>query len=87
MAARLVHDNINVTALAPGVFPSKMNYAARLRGDEVAKAIPAGRVGRPEDMAAAAVYLAARSGDYVVGETLIVDGGLVNGQTAPSIDG
>jgi NAD(P)-dependent dehydrogenase (short-subunit alcohol dehydrogenase family) len=86
MAARLVADNINVTSLAPGAFPSQMNRAARDHGDEVARAIPARRIGIPEDMAAAALYLAARSGDYVIGETLTVDGGLVSASCGVSID-
>jgi len=42
----------------------------------VAKRVPAGRVGADDDMAAAAVYLASRAGDYVVGTTLTVDGGI-----------
>lgn len=37
--------------------------------------IPSGRIGTREDMAAAAIYLASRAGDYVVGSTLVVDGG------------
>lgn len=87
MAARLIADNINVTAIAPGAFASSMNRAARDHGDEVAKAIPSRRIGRDEDMACAAVYLAARSGDYVVGETLTVDGGLAHASLGSSIDG
>jgi NAD(P)-dependent dehydrogenase (short-subunit alcohol dehydrogenase family) len=63
-----------------------MNRAARDHADEVAKAIPSGRIGLPEDMAAAAVYLASRAGDYVVGETLTVDGGLVSAKLGASID-
>ncbi|MBB5717885.1 NAD(P)-dependent dehydrogenase (short-subunit alcohol dehydrogenase family) [Stakelama sediminis] len=86
MAARLVSDSIYVTSLAPGAFASQMNRAARDHGDAVAKAIPAGRIGEPEDMAAAAIYLASRAGDYVVGETLTVDGGLVNATIAHNID-
>ncbi|MCW3846147.1 SDR family oxidoreductase [Sphingomonas sp. LB-2] len=86
MAARLIQDQIVVTSLAPGAFPSDMNRAARDHGDGVAKRIPAGRVGYDEDMAAAAIYLASRAGDYVVGETLTVDGGLVNASLAGSID-
>lgn len=78
MSARLVKDNVYVTAIAPGAFPSEMNRAARDHGTAVAKAIPNGRIGREEDMAAAAIYLAARSGDYVIGETIAVDGGVVN---------
>jgi len=86
MAARLIRDNIAVTSLAPGAFPSAMNRAARDHGAEVAKSIPAKRIGRPEDMAAAALYLASRAGDYVVGETLTVDGGLVSAALGASID-
>jgi NAD(P)-dependent dehydrogenase (short-subunit alcohol dehydrogenase family) len=86
MAARLVRDHIYVTAIAPGAFASEMNRAARDHGAEVAKSIPAKRVGRPEDMAAAAIYLASRAGDYVVGETITVDGGLVHAALGTSID-
>ena len=49
---------------------------ARDRADEIAGEIPSGRIGRPEDMAAAAIYLASDAGDYVVGSTLTVDGGV-----------
>lgn len=86
MAARLVKDNIIVTAIAPGAFESEMNRAARDHGDEVAKGIPARRIGTPEDMAAAAIYLCSRAGDYVIGETLTVDGGLVHAAVGTSID-
>ncbi|MCD2324587.1 SDR family oxidoreductase [Sphingomonas sp. IC-56] len=87
MAARLIRDKIVVSSLAPGAFPSDMNKAARDHGDGVAKRIPAGRIGTDEDMAGAAIYLASRAGDYVVGETLTVDGGLVNASLGGSIDG
>jgi NAD(P)-dependent dehydrogenase (short-subunit alcohol dehydrogenase family) len=86
MAARLVEDQIYVTAIAPGAFPSDMNRAARDHGDEVAKRIPNKRVGVPEDMAAAAIYLASNAGNYVIGETVTVDGGVVHAATAGSID-
>lgn len=87
MAARLIGDGIVVTSLAPGAFASDMNKAARDHGDGVARRIPAGRIGVDEDMAGAAIYLASRAGDYVVGETLTVDGGLVNASLGGSIDG
>jgi len=76
MAARLVRDRILVTAIAPGAFASEMNRAARDNAEFIAQHIPLGRIGRDEDMAAAAVYLASRAGDYVVGATLPVDGGV-----------
>ena len=87
LAARLIEDHIVVTAIAPGAFPSDMNKAARDHGDAVGQGIPSGRIGVTEDMAAAAIYLASRAGDYVVGETLTVDGGLVSASTKTSIDG
>lgn len=87
MAARLVQDNIIATTIAPGAFASDMNTAARDAGDAVAQSIPAKRIGRAEDMAGAAIYLASRAGDYVIGETLTVDGGLVHADTRTSIAG
>lgn len=87
MAARLVADGIHVTAIAPGAFASEMNRAARDRGNSVARAIPARRIGEGEDIAAAAIYLASKAGDYVIGDTLTVDGGLVYASFGPDIDG
>ena len=78
MAIRLITDGIVVSGIAPGAFASDMNQAARDHGDAVASHIPAGRIGLPEDMAGAAVYLASRAGDYVVGSTLVVDGGVTH---------
>ena len=78
MAARLVKDHVYVTAIAPGAFPSSMNKVARDHADQSAKGIPNRRVGDAFDMGGSAVYLASRAGDYTVGETLTVDGGIVN---------
>lgn len=86
LAAHLVHDHIIVTAIAPGAFQSDMNKAARDHGNAVAKNIPTRRIGVPEDMAGAAIYLASKAGNYVVGETITVDGGLVHGDLRTSID-
>lgn len=77
MAAKLIKDHVVVSAIAPGPFQSDMNKAARDHADEVATKVPAGRIGTDEDMAGAAIYLASRAGDYVVGTTLAVDGGIV----------
>ena len=78
MALRLAQDRIAVSAIAPGAFASNMNKDARDHADEVKSRIPAGRIGEPEDMAGAAIFLASRAGDYVVGSTLIVDGGVTH---------
>ena len=76
MAMRLAQDHIVVTAIAPGPFASEMNRVARDQGDEVAKRVPMRRIGMDEDMAGAAIYLASRAGNYVVGQTIAVDGGI-----------
>jgi len=76
MALRLIQDNIVVSSIAPGPFRSEMNRDARDNAEQVARRVPAGRVGEDDDMAGAAIYLASRAGDYVVGSTLIVDGGV-----------
>jgi len=80
MAARLIQDNIAVTGIAPGAFASEMNRVARDHGDEVAKRIPSRRIGVDEDMQGVAIYLASRAGDYVVGQTIAVDGGVALAQ-------
>jgi NAD(P)-dependent dehydrogenase (short-subunit alcohol dehydrogenase family) len=77
MAAKLIHDHVVVSAIAPGPFKSDMNKAARDNADEVATRVPSGRIGTDQDMAGAAIYLASRAGDYVVGATIAVDGGIV----------
>lgn len=76
LSLRLIQDNIAVSAIAPGAFASDMNRDARDHGAELAARIPAGRIGIDDDMAGAAIYLASRAGDYVVGATLVVDGGV-----------
>jgi NAD(P)-dependent dehydrogenase (short-subunit alcohol dehydrogenase family) len=76
MAAELIKDDIVVSSLAPGAFASDMNIVARDHGEEVSRRIPARRIGADEDMAGAAIFLASRAGDYVVGSTLTVDGGV-----------
>ena len=78
MAAELIRDNIVVNGIGPGAFPSAMNRAARDNEKVVSKGIPARRVGVTEDMAAGAIYLLSRAGDYVVGTTIPIDGGVVN---------
>jgi NAD(P)-dependent dehydrogenase (short-subunit alcohol dehydrogenase family) len=80
MAAQLIKEHICVTAIAPGAFASEMNRAARDHGDEIGRFIPAGRIGTAEDMQGIAIYLASRAGDYAVGITVAVDGGVAYAQ-------
>lgn len=79
MAARLIKDQIVVSCIAPGAYPSEMNKAAKNNPEGSARGIPARRVGVAEDIAGGAIYLASRAGDYVVGTTIPIDGGIVNG--------
>lgn len=69
---------INVNAIAPGVIESDMTTP--MLSDESTKKgflakIPSGRIGTPEDIAYAAVYLASDESSYVIGQTFVVDGG------------
>ena len=77
LARRLAGEHVNVNAVAPGPFESKM-MAATLKnfGDAIARAVPRGRIGEPEDMAGVAIYLASRASAYVTGTVIAVDGGL-----------
>jgi len=77
LARELGPRGVTVNAIAPGPFESKMMAETlRVLGDEIASAAPLGRIGRPDDMAGAALYLASRAGAYVTGAVIPVDGGL-----------
>jgi NAD(P)-dependent dehydrogenase (short-subunit alcohol dehydrogenase family) len=77
LARQLGPRNITVNAVAPGPFESKM-MAATLRDfrDMIERSSPLGRIGRPDDMAGVAIYLASRAGAYVTGAVIPVDGGI-----------
>jgi NAD(P)-dependent dehydrogenase (short-subunit alcohol dehydrogenase family) len=77
LAKELGPRQITVNAVAPGPFESKMMAATlAAAGDEIAAKSPLGRIGRPDDMAGVAVYLASRAGAYVTGAVIPVDGGI-----------
>lgn len=77
LASELGPRNVRVNAIAPGPFESKMMAATLAeRGDEIARSSVLGRIGRPDDMAGAAVFLASRASAYVTGAVLPVDGGI-----------
>jgi len=77
LAKELGPQHITVNAIAPGPFPSKM-MAATLEafGDAIAASAPMRRIGRDDDMAGIAVFLASRAGSYVNGAIIPVDGGI-----------
>ena len=75
--AKSLAPEITVNAIAPGPFESKM-MAATLEavGDQIAAAAPLKRIGRPDDMAGVAIFLASRAGSYLTGTIIPVDGGI-----------
>ncbi|HEX4127499.1 MAG TPA: glucose 1-dehydrogenase [Acidimicrobiales bacterium] len=75
--AKRLAPTITVNAIAPGPFESKM-MAATLEafGEQIAATAPLRRIGRPDDMAGAAIYLSSRAGAYLTGAVIPVDGGI-----------
>ena len=83
----LIRDGINVNGIAPGVVDTPMwgqvdalfakyeNLPLGEKKRQVGKAVPAGRMGRPDDYRGIAVFLASADSDYVVAQTYNVDGG------------
>lgn len=81
LAQRLVGDHITVNAIAPGPFESKMMAFALSTPEgrqQVASRVPMGRIGTPEDVAGAVIYLCSRAGAYLTGAVVPVDGGTSN---------
>ena len=79
MAQELAPDGIRVNAVAPGAIATHINEAAwntEKARTQLETLIPYGRVGNPDDVARAIVWLASDLSDYVVGTTLFVDGGM-----------
>jgi NAD(P)-dependent dehydrogenase (short-subunit alcohol dehydrogenase family) len=78
LAVEFGPHNVRINAIAPGVV--RTDFAKALWADPVAeaalrKATPLGRIGEPDEIAGAAVFLAAPAGRYITGQTIIVDGG------------
>jgi 2-deoxy-D-gluconate 3-dehydrogenase len=72
---------VNVNAIAPGYMDTDNTEALKKnaeRARQILERIPAGRWGKPEDLAGAAVFLASAASDYIHGHVLVVDGGWLN---------
>jgi NAD(P)-dependent dehydrogenase (short-subunit alcohol dehydrogenase family) len=77
LAAHLAERYINVNAIAPGPFESKMmEHTLKTSRDQIVRRVPRRRIGEPEDMAGAAMFLASRAASYITGVVLPVDGGI-----------
>jgi glucose 1-dehydrogenase len=79
MAQELASEKIRVNAIAPGAIKTAINkdaWESEEARNKLLTLIPYGRVGEPEDIGKAAVWLASDESDYVIGTTLFVDGGM-----------
>ncbi|MCG0237936.1 MAG: 3-oxoacyl-[acyl-carrier-protein] reductase [Firmicutes bacterium] len=77
LARELASRNITVNAVAPGAIDAGMLHSlSEEQRQAFLSAIPAGRLGRPEEVAAAVVFLASEAAGYITGQTLAVDGGM-----------
>ena len=79
LAHRLAGENITVNAIAPGPFESRMMAFALndpAMRSAIEQQIPLGRIGRPDDVAGTAIFLASRAGAYLTGAVIPVDGGM-----------
>ncbi len=77
LAAEVAARNITVNCVAPGFIATAMtDKLNEAQHEKLKAAIPAGRMGAPEDVAAATLYLASEQAAYVTGQTLHVNGGM-----------
>ena len=76
LANRLANRNINVNAIAPGPFESNMMaHTLEEYGEQIKSSVPRGRIGVPEDMAGASIFLSSKASSYITGSIIPVDGG------------
>jgi 2-dehydro-3-deoxy-D-gluconate 5-dehydrogenase len=70
---------INVNCISPGYMLTALteNFLVGDLLEHFLKGIPKGRIGQPEDMAGAAVFLASESSEYIIGQNLVIDGGYI----------
>jgi NAD(P)-dependent dehydrogenase (short-subunit alcohol dehydrogenase family) len=77
LASRLAREHVRVNAIAPGLFPSRMTaFMLDQAEEQIVEATPLRRIGGPDDMAGAVLFLASRASSFVTGAVLPVDGGV-----------
>jgi glucose 1-dehydrogenase len=76
LAQEVAGDRIRVNGIAPGAIATAINADANEDQDKLLELIPYGRIGDPEDVARAALFLVSDAADYIVGSTLTIDGGM-----------
>jgi len=76
LAQEIAGDRIRVNGIAPGAIATEINEDATADQDKLLELIPYGRIGDPEDVARAALFLVSDAADYIVGSTLTIDGGM-----------
>uniref|UniRef100_UPI00386D8919 SDR family oxidoreductase n=1 Tax=Succinivibrio sp. TaxID=2053619 RepID=UPI00386D8919 len=77
LAIELPKRNITVNAVAPGLIDTNMADLNETVKKEIIKSIPANRMGKPEDVAAAVSFLMSDSANYITRQVLSVNGGLI----------
>lgn len=80
LATDLAADHVNVNAIAPGLFVSNMTKSFvedEANVKDAIQRIPRGRLGRMEDIAGTALFLCAPASSWMIGETLVIDGGMI----------
>ena len=76
LAQEVAGDRIRVNGIAPGAIATEINADATADQDKLLELIPYARIGDPDDVARAALFLASDAADYIVGSTLTIDGGM-----------
>ena len=83
LALRYARDGIRINAIGPGAILTPMNASLANNPQELRRMermVPLGRVGQPEEIASAIVFLASDDASYITGQTLIADGGIAVGR-------
>lgn len=85
MAKEWGQFNIRVNAIAPGIIKTRLSEALwkdPAVNDKAVSTVPMMRLGEPEEIAGAVVFLSSKAGSYITGETMVIDGGRLHGEPA-----